>query len=197
MTRLMTLSTNLFPARVVIGGVLALVEPKWFTWFDKPWIVWGLAVIMLGMGVTLSVNDFKRVFAMPRAVAVGFAAQFAVMPFLGWGIARGLQLETPLAVGLILVSCWPGRYREPSGRRRLPLFDGEPAGSTRSGTRNPRRATSWIAAWRAVSPSRLAASRPSTRARAGCIEACCRGRCHIPGKARVSAGPCSSPRVQT
>jgi BASS family bile acid:Na+ symporter len=108
MTRLLTLSTNLFPAWVVIGGVLALVEPKWFTWFDKPWIVWGLAVIMLGMGVTLSVNDFKRVFAMPRAVAVGFAAQFAVMPFLGWGIARGLQLETPLAVGLILVSCCPG-----------------------------------------------------------------------------------------
>jgi BASS family bile acid:Na+ symporter len=63
---------------------------------------------MLGMGVTLSLDDFRRVFAMPRAIALGFVAQYTIMPFLGWAIARGLRLDPPLAVGLILVACCPG-----------------------------------------------------------------------------------------
>ena len=45
---------------------------------------------------------------MPRAIAVGFAAQYLIMPVLGWAIARALRLETPFAVGLILVACCPG-----------------------------------------------------------------------------------------
>jgi BASS family bile acid:Na+ symporter len=41
-------------------------------------------------------------------VAAGFVAQFLIMPVAGWGVATALQLETPLAVGLILVACCPG-----------------------------------------------------------------------------------------
>ena len=100
--------TNLFPVWVLLGGILALIEPRLFVWFRGPAIVWGLAVIMLGMGMTLSVDDFKRVLKRPKAVAAGFLAQYTVMPFLGWAIARLFKLETPLAVGLILVACCPG-----------------------------------------------------------------------------------------
>jgi len=107
MNRALALATNLFPIWVLLGGALALVHPGWFTWFSGDFITWGLAVIMLGMGITLSVDDFKRVLQMPRAVAIGFAAHYAIMPFLGWSIAHLLRLETPLAVGLILVSCCP------------------------------------------------------------------------------------------
>jgi BASS family bile acid:Na+ symporter len=85
-----------------------MIHPPWVTWFHGPFIVWGLAVIMLGMGITLSVEDFRRVLRMPRAVAAGFGAQYLIMPFLGWAIAHLLRLPTPLAVGLILVSCCPG-----------------------------------------------------------------------------------------
>lgn len=105
--RVLAICTNLFPAWVLLGGALALVEPRLFTWFRGDLIVWGLAVIMLGMGMTLSVGDFRKVLAMPRAIAVGFVAQYTIMPFLSWGIARGMRLETPLAVGLILVGCCP------------------------------------------------------------------------------------------
>jgi BASS family bile acid:Na+ symporter len=63
---------------------------------------------MLGMGITLTVDDFKAVLKKPRAVAAGLVAQYLIMPLLGWSIARLLQLETALAVGLILVSCCPG-----------------------------------------------------------------------------------------
>ena len=107
MIRTLNFLANIFPAWVLLGGVLALLHPPWFIWF-KPYIVWGLAVIMLGMGVTLSVEDFRRVLQMPRAIAAGFIAQYAIMPFLGWGIATGLQLPRDFAVGLILVACCPG-----------------------------------------------------------------------------------------
>ncbi len=108
MPRLLTLLTNAFPVWVVALSGLALVQPAWFTWFSGPWIVWGLAVIMLGMGLTLTVEDFRAVLRMPRAVAIGFVGQFTIMPFLGWSMAKVFALETPFAVGLILVACCPG-----------------------------------------------------------------------------------------
>ena len=107
MNRILAIATNLFPIWVLLGGALALAHPAWFTWFSGGFITWGLAVIMLGMGTTLSVDDFKRVLKMPRAVGIGFVAHYAIMPFLGWSIAHLLRLETPFAVGLILVSCCP------------------------------------------------------------------------------------------
>ncbi len=105
--RLSAYLTNAFPLWVVMGGVLALFRPAWFTWFG-PWIVPGLAVIMLGMGVTLTVDDFRRVFVLPRPVALGFVAQYTIMPLMGWSVAHLLRLDTPFAVGLILVACCPG-----------------------------------------------------------------------------------------
>lgn len=81
MNRALSIATNLFPVWVLLGGALALAHPAWFTWFSGGFITWGLAVIMLGMGITLSVDDFKRVLKMPRAVGIGFAAQHAIMPF--------------------------------------------------------------------------------------------------------------------
>ena len=108
MNRVLSILTNLFPVWVLAGGAMALVRPGWFTWFSGDFITWGLAVIMLGMGITLSVEDFKSVLKMPRAVAAGFVAQYLIMPLLGWSIAHLLKLDAPLAVGLILVACCPG-----------------------------------------------------------------------------------------
>ena len=107
MSRVLSWFANLFPVWIMLGGALALVRPGLFTWFRGPAIVWGLSVIMLGMGMTLSLDDFKRVLKMPRAIAVGFGAHYCIMPLLGWGIAHLLRLETPFAVGLILVACCP------------------------------------------------------------------------------------------
>jgi BASS family bile acid:Na+ symporter len=108
MSRLLAQMTNAFPAWVVALSALALLQPTWFTWFTGPWIVWGLAVIMLGMGLTLTVEDFRSIGRMPRAVALGFVAQYTIMPLLGWGLGRVFALEPAFAVGLILVACCPG-----------------------------------------------------------------------------------------
>lgn len=108
MERLAATATNLFPLWVILAGAAALVHPPLFSWFSGSLIVWALAVIMLGMGLTLSLEDFRRVGDIPAAVAAGVAAQYLVMPVLAWTSATLFALPTPLAVGVILVGCCPG-----------------------------------------------------------------------------------------
>ncbi|MDD2768946.1 MAG: bile acid:sodium symporter family protein [Methylococcus sp.] len=107
MHRICNSLANLFPVWVLLCSGLALYFPAGFTWFTGPMIVWGLSIIMLGMGITLSFDDFRRVGKMPRIIVAGTVAHFGIMPFLGWAIANGLALEPELAVGLILVACCP------------------------------------------------------------------------------------------
>ena len=99
---------NLFPVWVLAACSTALVWPACFTWFRGDAIVVGLGVIMLGMGITLSLDDFARVATRPGTVAAGFVGQFLIMPAAGWSVASTFALEPPLAVGLILVACCPG-----------------------------------------------------------------------------------------
>ena len=108
MQRLAANATNLVPLWVLLAGAAALVHPPLFAWFSGSLIVWGLAVIMLGMGLTLSLDDFRRVGGIPGAVFAGVAAQYLIMPVLGWASATLFELPTPLAVGVILVGCCPG-----------------------------------------------------------------------------------------
>lgn len=108
MAKILNVLANAFPLWVLSCSSLALARPEWFAWFRGSMIVWGLAVIMLGMGITLTVDDFRRVLRTPWSVGAGFVAQYTIMPLLGFCIARLLRLETPFAVGLILVSCCPG-----------------------------------------------------------------------------------------
>jgi BASS family bile acid:Na+ symporter len=108
MRRGLDLLANAFPVWVLAACGLALVEPALFTWFRGPAIVAALAVIMLGMGITLSVDDFARGASRPGMVLAGFVAQFTIMPLAGWLVAALFGLSPPLAAGLILVACCPG-----------------------------------------------------------------------------------------
>lgn len=67
-----------------------------------------LGVIMLGLGLTLSIADFRRVVVYPRAVLVGLGCQMLILPLVCFAIARGLGLPPSLAVGLMLLSASPG-----------------------------------------------------------------------------------------
>ena len=67
-----------------------------------------LMVIMFGMGTTLRVDDFKLVLQRPVDVLAGIVGQFAVMPFLGFILAKIFNLDAPLAIGLVLLGCVPG-----------------------------------------------------------------------------------------
>lgn len=95
-------------ALIVIGaGAVALAYPGTFAGWSSA-IPWLLTVIMLGMGMTLQPQDFAIIARRPGALVVGIAAQYTVMPLLGWGIAHALNLSPLLTVGMILVGCAPG-----------------------------------------------------------------------------------------
>lgn len=67
-----------------------------------------LGVIMLGLGLSLTVDDFRRVVQYPRAVLVGLVCQTLVLPFVCYGIAKLFGLPPALAVGLMLLAASPG-----------------------------------------------------------------------------------------
>lgn len=93
---------------IILFSFSALLRPELFTWFSGNLITLGLGIIMLGMGLTLKISDFKILFKNPRWTIIGVFTQFSVMPFLGWAITKIFELPDFFAVGLILVSCCPG-----------------------------------------------------------------------------------------
>lgn len=67
-----------------------------------------LFIIMLGMGLTLTLDDFKRVVIYPKAVVIGLVAQLIMLPIVGFGIASVFPLEPQLAVGVMILAACPG-----------------------------------------------------------------------------------------
>jgi BASS family bile acid:Na+ symporter len=67
-----------------------------------------LAVIMAGLGLSLSVADFKRVLVMPRGIAIGLVNLAFVAPLLAFAVAELFSLPPELAVGLVLLGASPG-----------------------------------------------------------------------------------------
>ncbi|ENV31885.1 bile acid:sodium symporter family protein [Acinetobacter gerneri] len=96
-----------FAIWVVVFAVIALIYPSAFVWM-KAYIPWVLGIIMLGMGMTMTVDDFKSVLSQPKAVVIGVLAQFIVMPSVALLLCKVFQLPPEIAVGVILVGCCPG-----------------------------------------------------------------------------------------
>ncbi|ACJ42802.1 MULTISPECIES: bile acid:sodium symporter family protein [Acinetobacter] len=96
-----------FALWVIIFAALALWQPEFFVWL-KAYIPWILGIIMLGMGMTMTVDDFKGVLQSPKAVLIGVVAQFVVMPGLAFILCKLFNLPPEIAVGVILVGCCPG-----------------------------------------------------------------------------------------
>ena len=67
-----------------------------------------LGIIMLGLGLGLSLDDFKRVALYPKAIVIGLICQMVLLPVICFVIAIGLQLPPELAVGLMLLAASPG-----------------------------------------------------------------------------------------
>ncbi|MDQ9038504.1 bile acid:sodium symporter family protein [Acinetobacter seifertii] len=96
-----------FALWVIVFAALALWQPEFFVWL-KAYIPWILGIIMLGMGMTMTVDDFKGVLQSPKAVLIGVVAQFVVMPGLAYVLCKLFNLSPEIAVGVILVGCCPG-----------------------------------------------------------------------------------------
>ncbi len=67
-----------------------------------------LALVMFGLGLSLSVGDFVRLRQHPKAVLLALAIQMLLLPAVAWGLIVGLGVAPVYAVGLMLLAASPG-----------------------------------------------------------------------------------------
>jgi len=67
-----------------------------------------LFLIMLGMGMTLKVDDFKRVGQYPKSVLIGLCNQIILLPIVGLFLVTIIPMRPEIAMGLMIVSACPG-----------------------------------------------------------------------------------------
>lgn len=75
---------------------------------SKVFLPISLAIIMLGMGMTLVPNDFKRIFKFPKAILIGLTNQLVFLPIIGFLLAIIFKLDPVMAVGLMILASCPG-----------------------------------------------------------------------------------------
>lgn len=96
-----------FPLFILAGAVVAFIFPQPFAPFSA-YISQFLMVIMFGMGLTLTIPDFKEIARRPWPILIGVIAQFVIMPAMAIVVAKMLNLNPALAVGLLMLGSVPG-----------------------------------------------------------------------------------------
>lgn len=94
--------TRLFPLWAIVVSLVAYLHPGVFLPAGA-WIVPLLMLVMFGMGVTLSLDDFRRVLLRPLPVLTGTFLHYLVMPLAAWALTRAFAMPPDLAAGMILV----------------------------------------------------------------------------------------------
>ncbi len=108
MKKICNLISDYMGVWVLLSAVVGLLTPSTFSGIKPVVINPMLGLIMFGMGMALSIDDFRIVLSRPRDIAIGCMAQFTVMPLLAWVLSRLFALDDALTVGVVLVGCCPG-----------------------------------------------------------------------------------------
>lgn len=75
---------------------------------SKVFLPISLAIIMLGMGMTLIPTDFTRIIKYPKAILIGLTNQLVFLPIIGFSLAIAFDLNLVMAVGLMILATCPG-----------------------------------------------------------------------------------------
>lgn len=98
--------TTWFTLIVIAWAAFNYFVPATSVW-AKSYTGYLLGIVLFGMGLTLSLEDFARIFKQPLMVIVGTVAHYVIMPLVAVLLCWIFRLEGPLAVGVILVGCCP------------------------------------------------------------------------------------------
>lgn len=99
---MLALFTRLFPLWAVLLSISAYFTPTTFTGIG-PYVSPLLMLIMFTMGVTLKIDDFKRVLSRPAPVAAGIFLHYLVMPLAAFLLAKAFHMPPDLSAGMVLV----------------------------------------------------------------------------------------------
>ena len=75
---------------------------------SKVFLPLSLAIIMLGMGMTLIPSDFSRILKNPKAILIGLTNQLIFLPIIGFSLSLAFNLNPVMAVGLMILATCPG-----------------------------------------------------------------------------------------
>lgn len=89
---------------IIAFSILAFFHPTLFFWANS-YSAALLGVAMFGMGLTISVEDFKILCKRPREITIGCIAQYTIMPALAYCLSKVFYLPPDIALGVILVGC--------------------------------------------------------------------------------------------
>lgn len=95
--------STLFPVWTVMSAVVGIKAPATFSFMQANMYTLCLATLMLSMGITLTLDDFKRVFSKPDVIGIGFLACYVMMPLTAMLVGNMVGLSGPMLAGLILV----------------------------------------------------------------------------------------------
>ena len=82
-----------------------MIETTFFSTYFLPGV---LALIMFGMGTSLTTKDFRNIFLSPKAVIIGLICQMILLPAVAIGLASISGLPAEFQVGLVLIAACPG-----------------------------------------------------------------------------------------
>jgi len=99
--------TNFFTVWIIVFALFAFYYPDYFSGLTGL-IVPTLGIIMFGMGMTLTVDDFRRVLTRPKDIYIGVLLQYLLMPLGAFILVKVFNLNQFLAAGIILLGSCPG-----------------------------------------------------------------------------------------
>lgn len=67
-----------------------------------------LIIIMFGMGLSLVVDDFKRIFTTPKSILTGLVNQLVLLPLIGFALIYSIPVSPEIAIGVIVLAACPG-----------------------------------------------------------------------------------------
>lgn len=95
--------STLFPLWTALVALLGLYRPQTLASIPTSAFTGLLGMLMLSMGITLTLDDFKRVLTRPGVMVVGFLGCYVFMPILALGLAKAFALSPALTAGMVLV----------------------------------------------------------------------------------------------
>jgi BASS family bile acid:Na+ symporter len=101
----------IYPFSIILIVIVAYNFPDYFVAYNgvkfSKFIIPILQVIMLGMGSTITEEDFMAIVKTPKFVLIGLVAQFMIMPLLGFGLTKVFDFPSEIAAGMVLIGCSP------------------------------------------------------------------------------------------
>ena len=107
MNKFINLATSLFPLWVIVFSIWAYFDSQTWTTLQT-FVIPLLSIVMFSMGLTLKTKDFYRIFKNFKIILLGIFLQFLLMPGIGYFLISIFDLETVIAIGILLVGTAPG-----------------------------------------------------------------------------------------